>query len=119
MPRSHPRSDLHSSMGSSISAILRQPGFLGSAESARPDFWDKPEAAQSVLKEQNEIRDQVATFERLRKLLGDAGLFLTMADDDGGDNSEAAQEAQKALEAARGELQSQEFRLMLSGEHDR
>ncbi len=42
-----------------------------------------------------------------------------MAEEENADDSEAAREAETALEAARGELEKQELRLMLGGEYDR
>ena len=42
-----------------------------------------------------------------------------MAEEENADDSEAAREAENALEAARGELEKQELRLMLGGEYDR
>ena len=42
-----------------------------------------------------------------------------MAEEEGAEDSEAARETQQALDAARTELESQEFKLMLSGEYDR
>ncbi len=42
-----------------------------------------------------------------------------MAEEEGADDSEAAREAQAALEAARGEVEKQELQVMLGGEYDR
>jgi peptide chain release factor 2 len=42
-----------------------------------------------------------------------------MAEEENADDSEAAREAEAALEAARAELEKQELRLMLGGEYDR
>ncbi len=71
------------------------------------------------MKEQNQIRDQLAVRERLRIHLDEARLFLAMAEEDGAEDSEAARESQSALVAARAELERQEIEVMLGGEHDR
>jgi peptide chain release factor 2 len=42
-----------------------------------------------------------------------------MGEEEGSDESEAAHEAQKALELSRGELERQELQMMLGGEYDR
>jgi peptide chain release factor 2 len=42
-----------------------------------------------------------------------------MAEEDGGDNSEAAHETEAALGKARGEIERQELQVMLGGEYDR
>jgi len=87
--------------------------------SAKPGFWDQPEAAQAVLKEQDRIKIQLSGFEVLEKALEEARLFLAMAEEEGADDSEAARETQAALDAARAELERQELQLMLGGEFDR
>ena len=71
------------------------------------------------MKEQNQIRDQLAARERLRIRLDEARLFLAMAEEEGAEDSEAARESQSALAAARAELERQEIEVMLGGEHDR
>ncbi len=50
--------------------------------------------------------------------MDEARLFLAMAEEEG-ESSEAATEAQRALEAARAEIDRQELAVMLSGEYDR
>jgi peptide chain release factor 2 len=55
----------------------------------------------------------------LRKALDEARLFLTMAQEEGGDDSEAAGEAAVALQSAGPELERQELQMMLGGEYDR
>ncbi|MGH7987299.1 MAG: peptide chain release factor 2 [Candidatus Binataceae bacterium] len=88
-------------------------------QSAKPDFWERPDAAQTVLKEQDRIKAQLSGYEHLRKSLEEASLFLTIAEEEGADESEAARETQSALEAARTELQRLELQVMLGGEYDR
>ena len=88
-------------------------------QSSKQDFWDRPEAAQAVLKEQDRIKVQLAGYELLRKSLDEARLFLTMAEEEGADDSEAAGETATALQAARTELERQELQVMLGGEYDR
>jgi peptide chain release factor 2 len=58
-------------------------------------------------------------MERLRGRLEEARLFLSMAEEDSAEDSEAARETQKALEAARKEIDDQELKVMLGGEFDR
>ncbi|MGH7812923.1 MAG: peptide chain release factor 2 [Candidatus Binataceae bacterium] len=88
-------------------------------ESAKPGFWDRQDAAQSALKEQEQLRSQVGGYKALRDKLDEARLYLQMAEEDGADDSDAARETAGALEAARAEIERQEMRLMLGGEHDR
>jgi peptide chain release factor 2 len=88
-------------------------------KSSRPEFWDQPEAAQTVLKELDDIKSRIASFQNLSKILEEARLFLTMAEEDGAEDSEAANEVRKALAAAQAELEAQEMKVMLGGEFDR
>jgi peptide chain release factor 2 len=46
-------------------------------------------------------------------------VYLSMAEEDGGEGSEAALEADKTLAAAREEIEDQELKVMLGGEFDR
>ena len=62
---------------------------------------------------------QLSGFEKLEKALDEARLFLGMAEEEGKDDSEAAQETETALTAARTEIERQELQVMLGGEHDR
>ncbi|MGA8059260.1 MAG: peptide chain release factor 2 [Candidatus Binataceae bacterium] len=88
-------------------------------ETGKPGFWDRPETAQATLKENDRINEQLAGFERLRAALDEARLFLSMAEEEGSDNSEAARETEAALNKARGEIERQELQVMLGGEYDR
>ena len=88
-------------------------------QTARPDFWERPESAQSILREHDRIKAQLTDYERLSKTLEEAQVFLTMAEEEGADDSEAAHEAQKALELSVTQVERQELQLMLGGEYDR
>ncbi|HJU10752.1 MAG TPA: peptide chain release factor 2 [Candidatus Binataceae bacterium] len=88
-------------------------------QTGRADFWDRPESAQSTLREHDRIKAQLGDYDRLNKTLEEAHLFLTMAEEEGDDNSEAARETEKALELSRVELERQELQMMLGGEYDR
>jgi len=88
-------------------------------QSSQPDFWDRPEAAQAVLKEQDRVRGQLVGFDRLKKTLEESRVFLEMALEEGAEDSEAARETEAALKAAREELERQELQVMLGGEYDR
>ncbi|MGH7863926.1 MAG: peptide chain release factor 2, partial [Candidatus Binataceae bacterium] len=87
--------------------------------SSKTEFWDRPDAAQAVLREQDQIKQQLESFRRLRERLDEARVFLQMAEEDGAQDSEAARETEAALNSARTELEQRELQLMLSGEYDR
>ena len=88
-------------------------------ETGKPGFWDRQETAQATLKENDRINEQLAGFERLRAALDEARLFLSMAEEEGTDDSDAAHETEAALGKARTEIERQELQVMLGGEYDR
>jgi peptide chain release factor 2 len=88
-------------------------------ETGKPGFWDRQETAQATLKEHDRINEQLAGFERLRAALDEARLYLSMAEEEGTDDSEAARETEAALGKARTEIERQELQVMLGGEYDR
>jgi peptide chain release factor 2 len=88
-------------------------------QSNQPEFWSKPETAQAVAREQDEIKAKLDGLERLRGHLEEARLFLAMAEESDADDSEEARETEKALEKARAEIEDRELKVMLGGEFDR
>ena len=72
-----------------------------------------------MLKEQDQIKQQIESYRRLRERLDEARVFLQMAEEDGAEDSEAARETDAALNSARTELEQRELQVMLSGEYDR
>ena len=88
-------------------------------ETGKPGFWDRQETAQATLKENDRINEQLAGFERLRAALDEARLYLSMAEEEGTDDSDAAHETEAALGKARTEIERQELQVMLGGEYDR
>ncbi|MGH7906180.1 MAG: peptide chain release factor 2 [Candidatus Binataceae bacterium] len=88
-------------------------------QSTQSGFWDHPEQAQSVLKEQDRIRGRLEGFSHLKHMLEEARLFFTMAAEEAAEDSEAAHETERALSGARDELERQELEVMLGGEYDR
>ncbi len=72
-----------------------------------------------MLKEQDQIKQQLDSYRRLRERLDEARMFLQMAEEDGAEDSEAARETEAALDSARTELEQRELQVMLSGEYDR
>jgi peptide chain release factor 2 len=55
----------------------------------------------------------------LQKTLEEARFFLTMAEEEANEDSDAARETEKALATARAEIERQELQTMLGGEYDR
>jgi peptide chain release factor 2 len=80
---------------------------------AAPGFWDDSNAAQEMMRELTQLRDQVTIWLNLSRRLEDALLLAEMEDEELAD--ELAQELQQlTLEIGR-----LEFQTLLSGEYDR
>jgi len=84
--------------------------------SSSSDFWSNPEAAQTVMRELNTLRNEVESWLGLHKQVREANelLVLAMAEGDESLGSEVAAEADRLTQ----ELERREFRLLLSGPHD-
>ncbi|MCD6291120.1 MAG: peptide chain release factor 2 [Anaerolineae bacterium] len=85
--------------------------------SAQPDFWNDGEAAQKVMQQLSSLRDEVELWDRMAQRIEDALELLTLAEEEGDESvlAELGQEADSIAE----DLEKEEFRLALSGEHDR
>ncbi|MFH0902536.1 MAG: peptide chain release factor 2 [Pseudomonadota bacterium] len=86
-------------------------------QAAAPGFWEKREAAQTLLREQKGVRSIVESFEKQASALEDAQVLSELAVE--ANDQQAASEAEHqglAIETALAEI---EFRRMLSGEQDR
>ncbi|MCL5044294.1 MAG: PCRF domain-containing protein, partial [Deltaproteobacteria bacterium] len=88
-------------------------------QSAKADFWQHPEAAQTLLREQERLKDQIANYERLERLAEEARVFLLLAEEEPQSGAEAQTETQKTLAALEANLARSELEVMLCGEYDR
>src|SRR5471030_3007132 len=86
------------------------------ARAEAPDFWDRPEQAQALMRERNRLASQVAAVRDLSTGLADALGYAELADaegDEGSSNEAVAELARLRQVAARAELEA-----LLSGEAD-
>jgi peptide chain release factor 2 len=86
------------------------------ALSGAPDFWDVPERAQAMLKEQKDLETR---FERLRmpmSALEDVAVLIELSEMEGDGSQE--EELNSLIGSARAAIETFEFERMMSGEHD-
>jgi peptide chain release factor 2 len=86
-------------------------------EASAPDFWDNPELAQAKMQELADLRDGVEVWAGLGRRVADAIALLELAVEDQ-DEVVIAEVAGETTALAK-EVDKLEFRLFLSGRHDR
>jgi peptide chain release factor 2 len=87
------------------------------ALSGAPDFWDVPEKAQAMLKEQKDLETKFESLEAPRKALEDGSVLIELCEAEG--DSSAEDELNGFIAAAREAVEAFEFQQMMSGQHDK
>ncbi|MEZ5776598.1 MAG: peptide chain release factor 2 [Hyphomicrobiaceae bacterium] len=86
------------------------------ARAEDPTLWDKPERAQKLMRERQQLDEAIAGFERLERDLADAVGMIELAEAEGEDALVA--EAEATLKRLRQEAKKEEVATLLSGEAD-
>lgn len=86
------------------------------AECEKPTLWDKPEAAQELLKEKNRIEKALDGYHKLQADLEDTIGYLDMAEEEG--DEEALKEATEQLHELKKISAKKALECLLSGEAD-
>ncbi len=94
---------------------LRQLDELN-ARAEDPTLWDRPEAAQALMRERNRLAAAVEAVRKLERERADALDYAEMAEAEG--DQEAAEEAARTLAALREVAARAELEALLSGEAD-
>jgi peptide chain release factor 2 len=84
--------------------------------STAPNFWNDNEKAQTVLKEMNQLKDWVQSWEKMDAQKQDIGLMLQMAEEEKDDH--AASDVAVSLNGLSQGIEQLELRRMLGGEDD-
>mgnify|MGYP001757756210 FL=1 len=91
-------------------------------QSADPSLWDDPDHAQQVTSELSRVQAKLKKVTGLRQRLDDLPVLYDMAEEEAGDDPDAAQEAVQLADAEREELRQEidslEVTTMLAGEYD-
>lgn len=87
------------------------------ALSGAPDFWDVPERAQTMLKEQKDLETKFARLQAPLAALEDAAVLIELSEAEADSSQEA--ELDELLATARSTVEGFEFEQMMSGQHDK
>ena len=91
-------------------------------QAADPSLWDDPDHAQQVTSELSRVQSKLKKVRGLRQRLDDIPVMYDMAEEEAGEDPEAAAEATAMADEERQELrkeiESLEVTTMLSGEYD-
>jgi peptide chain release factor 2 len=86
------------------------------ARAEDPSLWDRPEAAQTLMRERNRLAAQVDAVRQLETALADAVGFAELADAEGDETS--LEESSAELKRLKAQADRAELEALLSGEAD-
>ncbi|MCP4382987.1 MAG: peptide chain release factor 2 [Hyphomicrobiales bacterium] len=81
-----------------------------------PELWNSPDRAQKVMRQRQQLADQVDTVKRIEQEMADQVELIAMAE--GEDDQSVLSEAESALRTLFAEVERREVETMLSGEAD-
>ncbi|MBC7264911.1 MAG: peptide chain release factor 2 [Chloroflexi bacterium] len=84
--------------------------------SAQPDFWDDPQSAQATMQELTRLREDVELWNGLSEQVKELSGLLELAAAE--DDQSIAEEIESATAQIEEKLETLEFQLRMSGEHD-
>lgn len=86
------------------------------AEIARPEFWNRGEQAQDLLKERTSLQKIVENCDSANQQIEDILLLIELGEE--GEDQETLEEVNAMLPDLSAQIDKMEFARMLSGEHD-
>ncbi|PLX82090.1 MAG: peptide chain release factor 2 [Desulfuromonas sp.] len=86
------------------------------ADIASPDFWDRGEKSQEILKERTSLQNIVEGWDESWKEFEDLQILCELGDE--GEDDETLEEVKQLLPGLEERVDKMEFARMLSGEHD-
>ncbi len=94
-------------------------------EIEEPDFWDRLEYAQKVMKEKKSMEATISSYENLEKAIGDIGelIELTEMEEEAGETQEKLEEMASSIErdfeSFKAGLEELRLRTLLTGKYDK
>jgi len=86
-------------------------------EAAQPDFWNEPKRAQQITQQISLLREDVGQYRKLHAQLEDLHILIELAVEE--KDETVSEEINTDLKGIAEQIEQIEFKLMLSGEHDR
>jgi len=83
---------------------------------AEPDFWERGEATQKILKERASLLDSLSPWKEEKRDLEEMEILLQLIEEQA--DEKEAQELSEKLQKSEETISQMEFRRMLGGEHD-
>ena len=83
---------------------------------ARPDLWNKPEAAQDLGRRKNAVERELALYDRVEEAIEEADILLSLAREEG--STDVLSEIESKCAEVDGVLQEAELQQLLGGEYD-
>jgi peptide chain release factor 2 len=90
------------------------------ARISQPDFWNKQEEAQAVLRERKRAEEQIAADAKLNSISGDMETYIGLAQEETNavQREELLKDLDRELSSAESYIAEQETKTLLSGESD-
>ena len=82
-----------------------------------PAFWENQDEAKRLLKRKSVLESELSTFERLKNLIEDSEVLISLAEEEG--DSATAKEAEEKIYQALSAVNDIEIKRILGGENDR
>ncbi len=86
------------------------------AKAEDPTLWNDPQKAQEMMRRRQELENRIGTIRRIQQTIADSKELIEMGEAEG--DPSIVVEAEKAIEAVKGEVAAAELDALLSGEAD-
>jgi len=83
---------------------------------SQPDFWDDSDAAQKISKQENAIKDKLASYDHIAEEQEELEILLELAQAE--DDQETFAEIETRIEELEEQLEELEIRILLDGDYD-
>jgi len=83
---------------------------------SQPDFWDDSDAAQKISKQENAIKDKLASYDKIAEEQEELEILLELAEEE--EDEATFAEIETRIEELEEQLEELELRILLDGDYD-